>query len=82
MMRTTLSLDPDVAALLKRAMARNKVGLKQQVNDALRAGLTALPSAAGSKRKRTRSVDAGRCLIGSIDNVAEALAIAEGEDFR
>ena len=31
---------------------------------------------------RTRSVSLGRCLIGSIDDTAEALAIAEGENFR
>jgi hypothetical protein len=31
---------------------------------------------------QTRAVDLGRCLIGSIDDVAEVLAIAEGEDFR
>ena len=31
---------------------------------------------------QTRSVDLGRCLIGSIDDTAEVLAIAEGEDFR
>ena len=29
-----------------------------------------------------RSVDLGRCLIGSIDDAAEVMAIAEGEDFR
>jgi hypothetical protein len=81
-MRTTLSLDPDVATLLKRAMARNKTGLKEQVNAALRAGLTALTRAPRRKRVATRSFNAGRCLIGSVDNVADALAIAEGEAFR
>jgi hypothetical protein len=38
-MRTTLTLDPDVALKLKRVMARRKVTMKQAVNDALRAGL-------------------------------------------
>ena len=31
---------------------------------------------------QTRSVSLGRCLIGSIDDTAEALAVAEGEDYR
>jgi hypothetical protein len=31
---------------------------------------------------RTTAVDLGRCLIGNIDNVADVLAVAEGESFR
>ena len=38
-MRTTLTLDPDVAEKLKRRMAQKKIPLKQAVNEALRAGL-------------------------------------------
>lgn len=40
-MRTTLTLDPDVAALLKKAVATGDTTLKDVVNDALRKGLTA-----------------------------------------
>ena len=38
-MRTTLSLDSDVAALLKRAQKVRKASLKTVVNDAMRQGL-------------------------------------------
>jgi hypothetical protein len=38
-MRTTLTLDPDVAQKLKRRMADQKLTLKDAVNRALRAGL-------------------------------------------
>jgi hypothetical protein len=38
-MRTTLTLDPDVAARLEREMNRSGVGLKAAVNQALRVGL-------------------------------------------
>jgi hypothetical protein len=38
-MRTTLTLDPDVAQKLKRRMADRKLTLKDAVNQALRAGL-------------------------------------------
>jgi hypothetical protein len=38
-MRTTLTIEPDVALRIKRAMARKKIPLKRVVNDALRAGL-------------------------------------------
>ena len=40
-MRTTITLDPDVTALLERDMARRRVSFKVAVNDALRQGLSA-----------------------------------------
>ena len=38
-MRTTLTLDPDVALQLKRRMAEEKSPMKRVVNEALRVGL-------------------------------------------
>jgi hypothetical protein len=38
-MRTTLTLDPDVAERLSRAVRRSDKGLKATVNEALRIGL-------------------------------------------
>ena len=39
-MRTTLTLDPDVAAMLKKRVAKGDVTMKEAVNDAMRRGLT------------------------------------------
>ena len=82
-MRTTLTLDDDVAALLERVRAERQAGLKDVVNDALRLGLRSL--AAPPRRRalyRTEAVSLGRCLVGDLDDVSEALAVAEGEAFR
>lgn len=38
-MRTTLTLEPDVAQKLKRRMAERQLTMKEAVNQALRAGL-------------------------------------------
>ena len=38
-MRTTLTLDPDVAALIRKAMRARGGSLKDVVNDAIRRGL-------------------------------------------
>lgn len=38
-MRTTLSLDPDVARLVEDAVHRERTSMKQVINDALRRGL-------------------------------------------
>ena len=40
-MRTTLTLEPDVALKLKKTMAEGKLSLKDAVNQALRIGLEA-----------------------------------------
>jgi hypothetical protein len=82
-MRTTLTLDKDVAALIERLRKSRGESLKDLVNEALREGLKHM-TAPPRKRApfRTKSVNLGRCLLGNVDNVAEVLAVAEGESFR
>lgn len=58
-MRTTLTLDPDVAALLKKAVARGEVSFKEAVNDALRRGLADVASAKPKKRFVQRVMSRG-----------------------
>jgi plasmid stability protein len=80
-MRTTLTLDDDVAAKL-RAAARHRP-FRAVVNDALRAGLIAIEKrAAPRKPHRTRGFDLGPSLVGSLDNVEDVLARVEGEAHR
>ena len=83
-MRTTLSLDEDVAAALERVRKARKAPLKQVVNDALRRGLEQMASPPPVSRKpfRTRPISLGRCLVGNVDNISEVLAVAEGETFK
>ena len=79
-MRTTLSLDDDVAAVLNRLRRARGAGLKELVNEALRRGLREMATPERPNVPyRTPSVDLGRCLVGAIDDVAEVLAVAEGE---
>ena len=53
------------------------------MNDALRRGLPNVEHPpAPDKPVRVHVLDVGPCLVGSIDNVAEVLAIEEGEDFK
>lgn len=81
-MRTTLTLEDDVAAMLKRVQARRKEPLKKIVNQALREGLVRLAAPRPRGTYSTRSVSLGRCLVGNIDDVAGVLAVAEGETFK
>ena len=79
-MRTTLTLDDDVAALLAKVRETRQAELKEIVNEALRHGLMQMTSQPRLRKPfQTRSVFLGRCLVGNVDNVAEILEIAEDE---
>jgi len=81
-MRTTLTLDDDVAAALERLKKAREASLKELINEALRRGLrdmSAKPKRTGTFR--TKAVTLGPARI-NLDNIAEALAISEGEAFR
>ena len=81
-MRTTLTLDDDVAALLERLRQERQLPFKTVVNEALREGLRQLRAPACARAPFvTRSVDLGRCRFADVDNIADVLAVAEGDSF-
>ena len=68
-MRTTVTLDPDVAVLLKQAM-RARLPFKQALNEAVRSGLARQDHAMEPFRQRTFQL--GRPRV----NLTKALALA------
>lgn len=82
-MRTTLTLDDDVAAALERLRKARDASLKDIVNDALRRGLSDLTTRPKRREPfQTQSVALGRLRLASIDDISESLAVAEGEAFK
>jgi hypothetical protein len=82
-MRTTLTLEDDVAARLERLRKGSDDSFKAIVNELLRRGLDAAergPEERAEYRIRPRNL--GRCPLPSLDKTADVLAWAEGEDFR
>ena len=78
-----MTLENDVAARLEQVARKRKLPLKTVVNEALRAGLSALEGPARPPRPfRTQGFDLGPSLVGSLDNVEEVLARVEGERHR
>ena len=81
-MRTTLTLDADVAEALESLQKARNVSFKRAVNDALRRGLSEM---AATKKTRTpfqtSSVSLGRARFANIDNIADVIAVAETESF-
>ncbi len=82
-MRTTLTIDDDVAAALKRLRKSRDASFKELVNDALRRGLRDMNEAQKPRKPfHTRSVSLGGLKIENLDNIGEVLAQIEGEDYK
>ena len=82
-MRTTLTLDPDVATRAKAEAAHHHIAFMTLVNEALRLGLDAYAGRAKAARPyRTCPVAMGLKAGFSYDNMGDLLAQCEGEDYR
>ncbi len=82
-LRTTLTLDPDVAAAIQRRRRSGERGLKEEINRLLRLGLLHdEESRERGKPVRTRAFSVGQVLLSDLDDVAGALVRAEGEGHR
>jgi hypothetical protein len=76
-MRTTITLDPDAAALIQRRMRERGVSFKQAVNDAIRAGI-------GEQRRgepfRTHTAPMGTPTV-NLDRALQLAAELEDEEL-
>lgn len=82
-MRTTLTLDEDVAAKLKSEVRRTGKSFKEAVNDMLRLGLSRRRRNAAAPPFRVVARDLGILKPGlSLDNVTDLLERAEGPAHR
>jgi hypothetical protein len=80
-MRTTITLDDDVAVLIEERRRQRRGTFKQIVNEALRAGLTQTATRKPKKKSWTTTYDPGPPLI-PIDSISDALELAEGPWYR
>ncbi|MDH5760509.1 MAG: type II toxin-antitoxin system VapB family antitoxin [Gemmatimonadota bacterium] len=83
-MRTTLTIDDDVAIALERIRDRDSLSLKAAVNEALRRGIRSMDAETEGARNqpyRIRPWDSGGMRV-SVDDVTAALGWAEGEAWR
>jgi len=80
-MRTTLTIDDDVAIALDRIRERDALSLKAAVNEALRRGFRTMDAEHEESRSppyKIRAWDSGGMRI-AVDSAVEALDWAEGE---
>ena len=81
-MRTTLTLDPDVAAHARKGAAKLRKPFKEVINAALRIGLDQILAPPPAQPYRTKGRPLGLRPGLSYDSISELLAHAEGEDHR
>ncbi|MGA6983704.1 MAG: CopG family transcriptional regulator [Candidatus Sulfotelmatobacter sp.] len=79
-MRTTLTLDDDVANLLKKEARKSGEPFKQVVNRFLRLGLTAKPQA--RKPFVVKPFNLGPPSGLNFDNIGELLEVLEGPEHK
>jgi hypothetical protein len=81
-MRTTLTIDPDVAVQIESLRRKRDAGLKEIVNEALRLGLQTMCEAPKQKPFRTRPIRGPQPLFRRMDNISEILAMVEGDLYK
>ena len=77
-MRTTLTLDDDIAAKLKEEMGRSGKPFKEIVNLYLRLGLTPPREARAIEPFGVRARDLQPRIAAGYDNIGDLLELAEG----
>jgi hypothetical protein len=83
-MRTTITLDDDVAIMLRTIHEKEKKPFKQIVNEVLRLGIMEKQSGVEKEKSvnyETPILHAGPCLYPNLDSIADILAAAEKEDY-
>ena len=78
-MRTTLTLDPDIAAKAKLGAARLGKPFREVINAALRAGLDQILAPPAARPYRTEPRPMGLRPGFSYHNISELIAAGEGE---
>ena len=78
-MRTTVTLDSDTEALLRRRMRERGISFKQALNEAVRDGLTSSPTVA-DRAFRTPTADMGQPTL-PLDHALRIAATLEDDEL-
>ena len=84
MMRTTITLEDDVAVEIAKLQKARAETFKETINALLRAGLASVQATrrGAVPPYRTEPVSLGRPRLPNLDDISEVLAFGEGEDHR
>ena len=80
-MRTTVTIDDDVADRIKELVGKQKKSSKEIINNALRIGIDSMESPP-AVAFQTESVGMGWRPGLNYDRIGQLIGLGEGEDFR
>lgn len=83
-MRTTITLDDDVANALERIQSEERITFRQVLNDTVREGLAARTRRArqGAAPVKTTQARTLRPRLATFDNASELIALIEGDAYK
>ena len=81
-MRTTLTIEPEVASLLKKFIKETGLSLKSAVNELLKRGLMDSKKKDATRKYTTKSHDAGEVLVPDIENIGALMSMLDEEKFK
>lgn len=84
-MRTTVTLDDDLAVMLENVRVSAGMSFKEALNEVVRLGINAKRGVAQTTEaelKQTTTFHLGKPTVSNMDNIAEVLAIAESDDYK
>ena len=74
-MRTTLTLDSDIASAIKKRLKSESISLKALINSLLRVGLNSTSTNQNKpKTIKTKPHESGRVLVPDLSNIGELLS--------
>ena len=82
-MRTTVTLDDDVAALLRKRQKERGLAFKEALNEALREALATPVRHVGERARRpVKTYSVGRLFVEDLDDVSAIIEDLEGPQHR
>ena len=82
-MRTSVTLDDDVAALLRKRQKERRLGFKEALNEVLREALAApLGRSRTEPRRPIKTYSVGKLLVENLDDVSAVIEDLEGPGHR
>lgn len=81
-MRTTLTIDPEVASLLKKFIKDTGLSLKSAINELLRRGLIDRGRKDYPKKYTTKPHDAGGILVPDLENIGALMSMLDEDRLK
>lgn len=81
-MRTTLTIEPQIASKLREFIKENNLSLKSAINELLKRGLSNENKATAPKKYSTKPHDAKEILVEGVENIGALLSMLDEDNLK